>query len=83
MIHKVKYGYMEVVLASSLTAERAPDLTFTGAHDREFAVFFAPYGTTEATQMQTAYYDYCAPFEVEHSDAEAEAILEKEGDGEA
>ena len=78
MIHKVKYGMMEVVLASSLTNERAPDLTFKGADEREYAVFFAPYGTVEGEKMKCAFRVHCAPFEAEYSDDEAEALLDKE-----
>lgn len=78
MIHKVKYGLMEVVLASSLTSERAPDLTFTSGFGKEFAVFFAPLSTTEGTAMKAAYYDYYTPFEAEYSDKEVEAMLRRE-----
>ena len=83
MIHKVKYGMMEVVLASSLTNERAPDLTFKGADEREYAVFFAPFDSDEAVVMEATCYDYYANFEAEYSDDEAQALLDKEDSSEA
>ncbi len=62
MIHKVKYGLMEVVPGTA-EYDRPPDLIFNGANGREFAAFFAPYGTIEGERMKDAYYDYYAPFE--------------------
>ena len=59
MIHRIKYGYMKVVLEASLDDDcRAPDLFFKGEGGREFAVFFAPASTAEGAEMEANYYDY-------------------------
>jgi hypothetical protein len=54
---------MKVELATPFSADRAPDLLFKGAHDREFVVFFAPLSTSEGAAMQASYDDYHSPFE--------------------
>ena len=63
MIHKVRFGWMEVTLDTDANVGRTPDLVFKEHDEREFAVFFAPFGTTEGERMKAAYYDYYAPYE--------------------
>ncbi len=78
MIHRVKYGWIKVVMEDSLTTERPPDLTFVGSSKRTFAAFFAPFGSIEGEAMRENSYNYYTPFEEEFSDDEAEELLREE-----